>query len=518
MTIAADKLKDQIKEENQDIARLLFDDIYEKKNNKKTISRKDIGEKVQKALDKKKENLEKIEAKIYKKQKSQETFTPLINHIKKDGSRRDLRSFLKSQKDFQKKVELKRQEIQKKNESEIKELNKGKPQLDKNSEELIKKMYGTERTQPAYMRLYNKMVKNEVKFKQAEEKKILREREEEEKGKEIQNVFKKINPYKHIKARVNLSQKNFNEVKDVKGLKRVKSAENIQVNNNNINNDSKINKKTNLDYKFIQLNKVLYNKFLSNFDDAIKLISEDNKNNKNPENKSLEELDEFQYFKLLFFLGMVPNPKEKNNINEKDLELKGLNILNMREKKLVKNSFKILNILDNKINTSDAKNFLICVLGLQNFHLYQMYKSQHEQELKDEFPLYQYKKEEIPELILNKQNKELISKINKTSKKNNKYISLSKDYSIIFTLEKSFIINRDFNKLALNYRSQKKKDKEEKLKNLIKNQCPFKPEIGEKSNELYQKHKDKVYASQNELISAKIKKSKFGIFLGQLIR
>ena len=109
-------------------------------------------------MNKKKEDIEKIEAKIYIKQKSQETFAPMINHRKKDGSKRDLNTFLKSQNDFQKKVEKKKLEILQKNESEIKELNKYKPQLTKNTEELIKKKYGTERTEPIYLRLYNKMI------------------------------------------------------------------------------------------------------------------------------------------------------------------------------------------------------------------------------------------------------------------------------------------------------------------------------------------------------------------------
>ena len=110
----------------------------------------------------------------------------------------------------------------------------------------------------------------------------------------------------------------------------------------------------------------------------------------------------------------------------------------------------------------DVKNFLICVLGLQNYNLYQMFRSAHEQEIKNLFPPYEYKKEEIPELILNKQNEELISKVNKKNKKNNKYILLSKDNKIIFTLDKAYLINRDFNKFAVNYRSQKNKVKEEK--------------------------------------------------------
>ena len=273
MNIAASLLKDQIIEENQEVGNLLFSDINTKQKN---LTRKDIGKKIDNALNKKKENLKKIEAKVIKKQKSEETFTPSINHRKKDGSKRDLTSFLKAQKEFQQKVEQKKKDILQKEESEIRKTILAKPQLNKNSEELIKKLYGTENNQPAYLRLYNKMIKTEDKLKKAEEIIISREREEEKKRKEKENELKKRNPYKHIRSKFNLSQKNFKESKNINRLKKVKSAENIKSNNNldwdynNYNNSNIIKtKRINYDYKVIQLNKVLFNKFLSNFDDAI---------------------------------------------------------------------------------------------------------------------------------------------------------------------------------------------------------------------------------------------------------
>ena len=495
MNIAASLLKDQIIEENQEVGNLLFSDINTKQKN---LTRKDIGKKIDNALNKKKENLKKIEAKVIKKQKSEETFTPSINHRKKDGSKRDLTSFLKAQKEFQQKVEQKKKDILQKEESEIRKTILAKPQLNKNSEELIKKLYGTENNQPAYLRLYNKMIKTEDKLKKAEEIIISREREEEEKRKEKENELKKRNPYKHIRSKFNLSQKNFKESKNINRLKKVKSAENIKSNNNldwdynNYNNSNIIKtKRINYDYKVIQLNKVLFNKFLSNFDDAIKLILEENKN-KNSSNS--DEIDDVQYFKLLYYLGMITSPIDKNEKNDSELNRN----LNLIEKRLAKNSFMLLAIYGGKIKINDVKNFLICVLGLQNYNLYHMFRTEHEHELKAIFPPYEYKKEEIPELILQKQSEELLSKINKKHKKNNKYFSVSKDNEIIFTLEKAFLINRDFNKFAVNYRSKKNKVKEEKLMSLLKKECPFKPKIGEKSNALYQKHKDKVYANHNK--------------------
>ena len=97
-------------------------------------------------------------------------------------------------------------------------------------------------------------------------------------------------------------------------MKRVRSAENIK-SNNELNNENITNKKTLLDYKFIQLNKVLYNKFIPNFEESIIILTEEIKiNNKN----NLEELNESQYYNLLNILGMVTNPIEKNEKSEKN--------------------------------------------------------------------------------------------------------------------------------------------------------------------------------------------------------
>ena len=140
INVAAYLLKPQIQEENEDIAKLLYDDLTPNPNNKKIITRKQIGEKVKKTLEKKRKNLEKIEEKMYEEQKSQETFSPIINHRKKDGNRRNLNSFLKDQNDFQKKVELKKQNLILQNESDNKMLNIGRPKVNKISEEIVKKM------------------------------------------------------------------------------------------------------------------------------------------------------------------------------------------------------------------------------------------------------------------------------------------------------------------------------------------------------------------------------------------
>ena len=476
MNVAANKLKNQIFEENEKVGKLLFDD-NNKKSIKKTLTRKEIGNKIKKTLDKKKEKLQKIEGEMYDKEKLETTFTPVINHRKKDGGRRDLNTFLKFQKEYQNKIKQKKKDIYYKKQIEIKELNPQKPKLNKNSEHIARRKSSGE---PIYVRLYNLRNESEEIIKQVEEK-IKKEEE-----------LKKINTNKLYGYKTN---KEKNQSFKSKKLRKGKSAENIKANNCL----DEVNKKNNFDYKDIQLNKVLYNKFIPNFEESIIILTEEIKiNNKN----NLEELNESQYYNLLNILGMVTNPIEKNEKSAKN-ETKVEKSLNSRIKLLMKESFDLLRIQGKKIKIIDIKNFLICVLGLQNYNLYHIFISTHEdQEIKKLFPQNKYKNEDIPALILNQQNDELISQIDQNNKKNNKYISISYDNQIIFTLEKAISINRHFNKFAVNYRSKKNKIKERRLMNFVKKECPFKPEIGEKSNQLYQKYKDKILSYQNETLNS----------------
>ena len=529
INVAAYLLKPQIQEENQDIAKLLFDDVIHNPITKKIVTNKQIGEKVKKTLEKRKKNLEKIEAKMYEEQKSQETFKPSINHRKKDGNRRDLNDFLKDQNDFQKRVEIKKQNMILKDEADNKELVVGKPEINKNSEELVKKMSSGD--EPAYIRLYNKRLNNE-KLKEVEEKRILLEKEEEKKRKEKENELKKKGPYKHIKSKLNILKKSPSQA----GGNAFKQ-EDILNKNNNINSNNRIkapfnrnakslnkreksaaniirneNKKL-FDYKDLPTNKMLWNKFINNFDEALINLNENNNSSKSEIN--LEELNENQYHKLLYNLGLVTYPPESKEIkkeekklgqkieksnkqNEIESDILIENMLKTDEKKLIGNSFNLLKLDQEKVKTNDIKNFFIYVLDNQNYDLYQQYKIAHEQELKGMFPLEKYKKEEIPELILIKQNEELSSNIDRSNNKNNKYFSVSKDNKIIFTLEKSQNIKKDFSMFALNYRNKRKKGKEEKILSIIKEKYPFKPTINMKSEKLYQKYKDKIYIGQSD--------------------
>ena len=522
INIAAYLLKPQIQEENQEIAKLLYDDLAPNPSNKKLLTRKEIGEKVQKTLEKRRKNLEKIEAQMYEEQKSQETFKPNINHRKRDGSKRDLNSFLKDQSDFQKRVEQKRHDMVLKNETKSKEINVGRPEINKISEELAKKRSAGD--EPAYLRLYNKRLSSE-KLKENEEKIMIMQKEEEKKRKEKENELKKNNPYKHVKSKINILKKSPSQA----GGNAFKERELLNKNNNNIKSIYKreksaaniirnVNKKI-FDYKDLQTNKMLWNKFINNFDEALINLNENNSNSKSE--LAMGELNEYQYHKLLFNLGMVtypPESKEKKNEenklnneenkekinkqNEEEQEILIENMLKADEKKLIENSFSLLKLNQEKVKTKDIRNFLIFVLDNQNYDLYQQYKTNHEQDLKNLFPVDKYKKEEIPELILKKQNEELLSNIDKTNKNNNKYFYVSKDKKIIFTLDKSQNIKKDFSMFGLNYRNKRKKGKEEKVLNIIKEQYPFKPTINIKSQKLYQKYKDKIYTAQNDTVTS----------------
>ena len=435
---AAFLLKDQIIEENQDVAKILFDDISKTKNGKKAITGKEISKKVKETLERKKKNLAVIEKEMYEEQRNEEKFIPKINKRKKDGGRRDLNTFLESQNKFLKDIETKIQLKQKHKEDDIKQKNKIKPKIDKNSEKIVEKLSNTG---PAYMRLYNKRTENNEKIKEVEEKLKSKQKEEEQKRKQEENEIKKNNPYKHVKSKINIYQNTSNPTGPTqannnapsKKLNRGKSAINVTRHNNIVNNENIPKKK--FDYKDIQTNKMVFNKFISNFDEILISLgaNEENKNNEN----NLEELDEYQYHNLLFKLGVVAYPPEQKNKNENNPEGKNEEeknnapegMLKLNEKKLINGSFNLMKLEGDKVKIIDVKNFLICLLDMQNYNLYQMYKSIHEQELKDKYPPLNCKKEDIPELIVTKQNEEL----------SHSFSSLRDEFKVSFLFSSIFI-------------------------------------------------------------------------------
>ena len=490
INIAAGILKNRIQEKDENVAKILFDELYTEQNSKKIITRKEIGDKVNKTLEKRRKNLEKIEAKIYGEQKIEETFTPSINNRTKDGMKRNLKLFLKDQSDFQQRVQKKRKEILFRSESEKKVLNLGHPSIDKKSKILAKKINNKENV---FERLYKS---SKDKNKEDKEQKLI-----EEIDKKIKQNKPKKNGYSHIKSKINIMHKNQSQINNNKIMPE-------QNNRKNTKNRSKSPffmsvKKKLLNVKDLPTNKMLWNKFNKKFDNALNLLNI-------AYNEELE-LDEYQYYQLLYNLGMVTynldknekvenkNDIERNNSEELNPEILYENSLKIEEKKLVKNSINILKLdkNKNKIKLIDIKNFLIFVLDNQLYEFYYQFKRRHSaEEIKNLFPLNKFKKECIPNEIIKKYNEELISKVDKTNPKNTKYYYVSKDNKIIFTLDNLQSIKKDFNILNINYRNYKEKSTDGKLDNLYK--YPFKPKIDENSEKIYHQYKDKILLNQNE--------------------
>ena len=489
INVAASVIKTQIEEENMDVAKILFDDGGNKKISKR-ITREQIDRKVKKTLEKRKKNLEKIEAEIYEWEKEDETFTPVINHRKGENKeRRSLKKFLKDQTNFtnriKKKIEAKLAENELKKEKEI----IGIPQVNKISEELAMKLNNNEKK--AYLRLYNQRNLKKQIIADKEKLRDKKEKEEENKRKEKMNENNKI--YSHIKSKIDMGSKKkmpvydeFGNFEMIKNKDILKSKEKDLEKQRQMQSKIKNKKGKLLDVKDIPTYKMLLNNFEKKFDEVSNSFKKEN-------------LTEVDFHNLLYNLGMVSHPhqieendQDENGEKNKEVFIENNPILK-DEKKLIEESINCLKNEQNEINKEDIKNFLICVLGNQKYEFYRRYKTQHESELKDMFPQPKFKKEDIPELIIKKQNEEILSKINKNSEKNSKYAYRADDGKIYFSLEKGRLIKKDFDMFALNYRNSKKpsKDVNKLLKN--KKEYNFRPLINENSEKLYKKFKDKVY-------------------------
>ena len=488
MNVAASVVKTQIEEEDEDIAKILFDDGNNKKIAKR-ITREQIGQKVQRTLEKRKKNLEKIEAEIYESQKEEETFTPVINHRKVENrERRSLNKFLKDQTNFTNRVKKKIEEKKKEKELIKEKENVGIPRVNKISEELAKKLNNKE--EPAYMRLYKKSNSKKEKIAEKEKLRNERQKEEEDKRKEKMNENNKI--YSHIKSKIDMGKKKeipvydkFGNIEIVKN-KDIKENKEKELEKQRLMQTKMKNKKDKLlEVKDIPTYKMLSNNFEKKFDEFTNSFKKEN-------------LTEVEFHNLLYNLGMVTHPHQSEVSDEDEEKNKEAFIENnpilKDEKKLIEESINCLKNEQNEINKEDIKNFLICVLGNQKYEFYRRYKTQHESELKDMFPQPKFKKEDIPELMIKKQNEEILSKINKNSEKNSKYAYRTDDGKIYFSLGKGYLIKKDFDIFALNYRNNKKPSKDVNKLSKNKKEYNFKPSINENSEKLYKKFKDKACA------------------------
>ena len=429
---------------------------------------------------------------MYEQQKNEETFMPVINHRKGENKeRRNLNTFLNDQKNFSKKIKKKREDLLNKKEEKNNQENLGKQKVNKNSEELAKKLNNTE--EPAYLRLYNKRTSEKEKMAEKEKLRKKRKKEEEQKRKEKYSDNKKL--YGHIQSKLYMGQKKEAPVYDKFGnienkkVKENKEKELEKEKEKLLQQKMKKKKGKLLDVKDIPTNKMLYNNFEKRFEEASKSFT----------NENLTEID---LHNLLFNIGMITNPPKEEQNDENDEEKKIENFLEspiqQEEKKLMNEIVNTLKNDKNEINKEDIKNFLICIIGLQKYSFYHNYKIQHESELKELFPFQKFKKEDVPELIILKQNEEIISKVDKNNEKNNKNAYRTNDNQLYISLEKGHSIKKDFSILALNYRNNKKASKDPNKSLKDKKLFNFKPTINENSEKLYQKYKDKVISLQNE--------------------
>ena len=148
--------------------------------------------------------------------------------------------------------------------------------------------------------------------------------------------------------------------------------------------------------------------FEKKFDECINEITKDN-------------LNEIELHNLLYNLGMVSNPpknneeKEAGDNEENNMEVVVESPLQQEEKRLINEIMNSLKNDQNEVNKEDIKDFLICVLGVQKYDFYRRYKPQFESELKQTNPQKKIVKEELPELIIKKQNGEILSKVDKNN-------------------------------------------------------------------------------------------------------
>ena len=482
INIAATVVKDQIEKENNDVAKILFDEKSGKKATKR-ITREQIDEKVRKTLEKKKKNLEKIEAQIYEKQKNDETFTPVINHRKGEIiERRNLNRFLRDQKNFTNKVQKKREEIINEKKEKTRQTYSGKPQVDKNSEELAKKLNNTE--QPAYLRLYNKRTLESEK--KAEKEKLYKERKLKEAQKRKEKLMENNKHYSHIQSKIDMGQKKEEKIVDKFGnvekvKKENKEEDELKKQKEKLQKNLKKNKNKLLEVKEIPTYKLLFKNFIKRYDEAIESLENNN-----------EALNEDEIHNLFYNIGMVSSPnKEINDENKEKIE----SVISNKESPIQLEENKLINLFisslkneQNLINKEDIKTFLICIVGLQKYYFYYTYKSKHEKEKEEEFKC---KKEDLPELMIKKMNEEILSQVDKNNEKNNKYCYKTTDGKIFISLEKGHSIKKDFNFFALNYRNSKKPARDINTLMQERRQFDFKPVINENTNKYFEKYQQK---------------------------
>ena len=471
-------------EKDEEVMKILFSDnslVPKKESTKTEVTREEIANKVNQALSHKQEVIEKIVNQVNEEYNQKHPFAPSVNPSTTEN-KRNLNQFLEDQKNHLQKVQekiksLKEKEIEREDKDKV-----SKPKIDKNSEALFKKVVKTD--EPVHLRLFNK------KYATAKTN-LLQEKEKKEPKEEVEKKKKK----KKVIPQPVVSN-NDGEKKE-EGEKKKKDKK--------YGYQPKV--KHLMEAKDIPTNKILLNNFNEKFksvtEDYFKsLVEIDNEKKEepssNPEEEKKEEPKEeaktelklnklslTQLHDVLHLLGMCSKPNMESSSSPMEESS-----LQQTEKKLVSEMWETLKNDEGNVNVSQLHDFLINIISLQMYVLYEQFKSSHNIKEIDETlsPA-----EKIDQMITIANNDNEV-KIKSDHQKANKYIDYDSNDNMIISIKKSKKIKNTFNLLAITYMSNRVVPKKTKQ---LKKEISFKPKIDSNSKKMSERYREKILNETN---------------------
>ena len=262
-----------------------------------------------------------------------------------------------------------------------------------------------------------------------------------------------------------------------------------------------------MEAKDIPTNKILLNNFNEKFksvtEDYFKsLVEIDNEKKEepssNPEEEKKEEPKEeaktelklnklslTQLHDVLHLLGMCSKPNMESSSSPMEESS-----LQQTEKKLVSEMWETLKNDEGNVNVSQLHDFLINIISLQMYVLYEQFKSSHNIKEIDETlsPA-----EKIDQMITIANNDNEV-KIKSDHQKANKYIDYDSNDNMIISIKKSKKIKNTFNLLAITYMSNRVVPKKTKQ---LKKEISFKPKIDSNSKKMSERYREKILNETN---------------------
>ena len=513
-------------EKNSEVMKILFPQGL------KTIKQNykpDFNDKINQALVKKQEDLERIATKCNDEYNKKHTFNPIIN--KKNNEKRSLRQFLKDEEDHLKKMKDNIERIKSDNEKKMQKNATLIPKINKKSDKILNKVNSSNNNENVYNRLYNRrnqsaikglienngldvieMKKKDIKKREisvTRPKTVVREQPIPKKfillDKDLSNnkIFLKF-----FKDNFNKTYQDYFEhlneddvvIENDNQLNYVDDDEINEINALNNNDNKKEEEKKENEEKEEEEKKEEEKKENQEKKEEEKIEEEKKENEEKKEEIKQEDIKEEdkkenedkiknnnkltlpQLHEFLYELGMCSKPIPETN-SESNPIIEGA--LQQKEKKLVTKLFNSLKDEEDKVEIDNLFKFLISILGLNYYDLYKEFKNTHEESEINLIMNENKPKNEKIDFIINKQNNENESKIDNENKRNNKYISFDKDNQLIIPISKSKLIKKDFQLFSINYMS-KAKNKKNKDKIKIEEEYSFKPNINKKSEKLYE--------------------------------